>query len=371
MSHKIHPYGFRLGQNPKFTWLSRWYAEKDYRTLLEEDLKVRKFVTDQLPNGAISHVEIERKGDRLSVEIYTARPGVVIGRKGAEVDRIREELKKLTGRDNVRLDVNEIKEPDLVAALVAQKVADQLAGRIAFRRAMRRAVQDVQRAGAKGVRIRVGGRLGGAEMSRSERYLEGRVPLHTIRADVDYGFREAITPTGRIGVKVWIYKGEVITSSEAKEIEARTQRAKAIAGTAEVAPPPRERRGRRDDRGGRGGPGGGRGGAGARGGQGGRGGQAGGRPPRGDAPVSEAKAEAPAAPKTEKPKPVEGGPSAQVTPPKKAPEATETVAPEAATTEAPVTEAPVKEAPAAEAPAKEAPATDAPATEAPSEGGES
>jgi small subunit ribosomal protein S3 len=312
VSHKIHPYGFRLGQNPKFTWRSRWYAEKDYKSLLAEDLKVRKFIDGQLPNGAISHVEIERKGDRLSVEIHTARPGVVIGRKGAEVDRIREELKKLTKKDNVRLDVSEIKEPDLVAALVAQKVADQLAGRIAFRRAMRRAVQDVQRAGAKGVRIRVGGRLGGAEMSRSERYLEGRVPLHTIRADVDYGFREAITPTGRIGIKVWIYKGDVITSSEAKEIEARTQKAKAIAGTAEIAPPPRERRGRGDRpggdrRGGPGGPGGGRGAggrggagggmggmsatgvtAGAAGGGGGRGRpQAGGRPARPDAPAAE------------------------------------------------------------------------------------
>ena len=210
MSHKIHPYGFRLGQNPKFPWRSRWFSEKDYKTILAEDLKVRRFIDGQLPNGAISHVDIERKGDRLSVEIHTARPGVVIGRKGAEVDRIREELKKLTGKENVRLDVSEIKEPDLVAALVAQKVADQLAGRIAFRRAMRRAVQDVQRAGAKGVRIQISGRLGGAEMSRREWYREGRVPLHTLRADIDYGFAEAKTTYGVLGVKVWIMKGEIL-----------------------------------------------------------------------------------------------------------------------------------------------------------------
>lgn len=374
MSHKIHPYGFRLGQNPKFTWKSRWFAERDYKTTLAEDLKVRSFIDKQLPNGAISHVEIERKGDRLSVEIHTARPGVVIGRKGAEVDRIREELKKLTGRDNVRLDVNEIKEPDLVAALVAQKVADQLAGRIAFRRAMRRAVQDVQRAGAKGVRIRVGGRLGGAEMSRSERYLEGRVPLHTIRADVDYGFREAITPTGRIGVKVWIYKGDVITSSEAKEIEARTQRAKAIAGTAEIAPPPRERRGRPGDRqGGRGrGGAGGRGPGGPRGGQGDRPRGRQGGPGRPAAEQRPAGAEAPKAEDAPKTEPVTEAKVEEAT--KQAPETqseqTQAPAPEAvaeaAATES--TDTPTERAPEPSPEAAEQATDNAPASEKKEEG---
>jgi len=168
LGQKINPYGFRLGANPNFDWRSRWYADKTYLPWLQEDLKIRKYLQNGLAHAGVARIDIERKGDRLQVDIYTARPGIVIGRRGVEVDRIRDDLKKMTGKENIQLNVVELKQPELEAPLVAQGIAEQLAGRVSFRRAMRRGVQTAMRAGAKGIRVQVGGRLGGAEMSRSE-----------------------------------------------------------------------------------------------------------------------------------------------------------------------------------------------------------
>jgi small subunit ribosomal protein S3 len=209
MGQKINPYGFRLGVTTE--WKSRWFSERQYKDYLTEDWKIRAFINDSLPDAAISRVEVERKrGETLKVDIHTARPGIVIGRKGAKADELRAGLTKLTGNLKVQLNIVEIKSPELDAALIAQGVADQLVGRIAFRRAMKRAVQNAQKAGALGIRVQCSGRLGGAEMSRTEWYREGRVPLHTLRADIDYGFREARTSSGRVGVKVWIYRGDIL-----------------------------------------------------------------------------------------------------------------------------------------------------------------
>jgi small subunit ribosomal protein S3 len=243
VGNKINPTGFRLGVNPNVKHRSRWYAGKSYVEWLREDLKVRDYINGGLSHAGIARIDIERKGDRLQVDIHTARPGIVIGRKGSEVDRIRDDLKKLTGKDNIQLNVLEIARPELEAPLVAQNIAEQLEGRVAFRRAMRRGMQTTMRAGALGVRIRVGGRLGGAEMSRSENYREGRVPLHTLRADIDYGFREAKTQMGRIGVKVWIYRGDVMPTREEREAEVAKARARAAA-TGEIIPAAKPRGGR-------------------------------------------------------------------------------------------------------------------------------
>ena len=209
MGQKINPYGFRLGVTTD--WKSRWFSERQYKEYLTEDWKIREFIMTSLPDAAISRIEVERKrGETLKVDIHTARPGIVIGRKGAKADELRAGLTKLTGNLKVQLNIVEIKSPELDAALIAQGVADQLVGRIAFRRAMKRAVQNAQKAGALGIRVQCSGRLGGAEMSRTEWYREGRVPLHTLRADIDYGFREARTSSGRVGVKVWIYRGDIL-----------------------------------------------------------------------------------------------------------------------------------------------------------------
>ncbi len=209
MGQKVNPYGFRLGITTD--WKSRWFADRqEYADNLAEDWQIRDFIMEDLPHAAISRVEVERTSNKLRIDVHTARPGIVIGRKGSEADRLRAGLSKITGNHQVQLNIQEIKEPELEAALIAQGVADQLAGRVAFRRAMKRAVQNAQKAGAKGIRVQCSGRLGGAEMSRTEWYREGRVPLHTLRADIDYGFREARTTYGRIGVKVWIYKGEIL-----------------------------------------------------------------------------------------------------------------------------------------------------------------
>ena len=185
-----------------------------------------------LPHAAISRVEVERTRDRLRVDVHTARPGIVIGRRGAEADRLRGELTKITGNNKVQLNIQEIKQPELDAALIAQGVADQLAGRVAFRRAMKRAVQNAQKAGALGIRVQCSGRLGGSEMSRTEWYREGRVPLHTLRADIDYGFREARTTYGRIGVKVWIYKGDILPYKSTDEQKIAKEAAMAVGDTA-------------------------------------------------------------------------------------------------------------------------------------------
>ncbi len=206
MGQKINPYGFRLGISTDHK--SRWFADKLYSSYIGEDVKIRKLLVKGLERAGISSVEIERTRDRVRVDIYTARPGIVIGRNGAEAERVRGELEKLTGKQ-VQLNILEVKNPEIDSQLVAQGVAEQLASRVQFRRAMRKAQQSAMRGGAQGIRIQCSGRLGGAEMSRSEFYREGRVPLHTLRADIDYGFYEAKTTFGRIGVKVWIYKGDV------------------------------------------------------------------------------------------------------------------------------------------------------------------
>ncbi len=218
MGQKVNPYGFRLGITTD--WKSRWFKEKGYKELVIEDWKIRDYLTRQLENAAVSRIEIERSSDRVRVDIHTARPGIVIGRRGAEAERLKKALEELVGQKNkISLNIQEIKQPELDAALIAQGICDQLLRRVAFRRAMKRAIQTVQKAGALGVRVQLSGRLGGAEMSRRESYREGRVPLHTLRADIDYGFREARTATGRVGVKVWIYKGDILPyqiSNEAK-----------------------------------------------------------------------------------------------------------------------------------------------------------
>jgi small subunit ribosomal protein S3 len=209
MGQKVNPYGFRLGVTTD--WKSRWFADrKEYGDNVIEDWKIRDLLMTELPHAAISRVEVERTRDRLRVDVHTARPGIVIGRRGSEADRLRGALAKISGNNRVQLNIQEIKQPELDAALIAQGVADQLAGRVAFRRAMKRAVQNAQKAGALGIRVQCSGRLGGSEMARTEWYREGRVPLHTLRADIDYGFREAKTTYGRIGVKVWIYKGDIL-----------------------------------------------------------------------------------------------------------------------------------------------------------------
>lgn len=213
MGQKVKPTGFRLGITED--WRSRWYAGKDYAATLENDLKLRKFVEKKLHNAALSRVEIERAGDKVKVIITTARPGIVIGKKGAEVDVLRKELEKICG-GHVSVEVIEVKRPELDANLIAQSIAEQLEGRVAFRRAMRKAVQSARKSGALGIRIQCSGRLGGAEMSRREWYREGRVPLHTLRAMIDYGFATAHTTMGSCGIKVWVYYGEVMSGQERK-----------------------------------------------------------------------------------------------------------------------------------------------------------
>ena len=219
MGQKINPYGFRLGITTDHT--SRWFADSTkpgqrYADYVKEDIRIREYLAKTLDRAGVARIEIERTRDRVRVDIHTARPGIVIGRRGAEAERIRADLEKLTGKQ-IQLNILEVKNPEAEAQLVAQGIAEQLAARVAFRRAMRKGLQGAQRAGAKGVRIQVSGRLGGAEMSRSEFYREGRVPLHTLRANIDYGFYEAKTTYGRIGVKVWIYKGDLTNKELARE----------------------------------------------------------------------------------------------------------------------------------------------------------
>lgn len=207
MGQKVMPTGFRLGITED--WRSRWYADKDYAKTLENDLAIRRFLEKKLARAAVSKIEIERAGDKTKIIVTTARPGVVIGKKGAEIDALRKEVAKVaTGQVNI--EVIEVKRPELDATLVARSIAEQLEGRVAFRRAMRKAVQSARKSGALGIRIQCSGRLGGAEMSRREWYREGRVPLHTLRAKIDYGFTTASTTMGSIGVKVWIYHGEML-----------------------------------------------------------------------------------------------------------------------------------------------------------------
>ena len=211
MGQKVHPIGFRLGYT-KF-WNSKWYAEREYQTLLHEDIKVRKLVKQKLFHAGVSRIEIERSAQTAKVNIYTARPGIIIGRKGVEVEKLKKDLEALTGKQ-IYINILEIKKPEIEAQLVAENIALQLEKRIAFRRAMKKSVAAAQRFGAQGIKIRCSGRLAGSEIARSEWYKEGRVPLHTLRADIDYGFTEAKTTYGQIGIKVWIYKGEILSGKE-------------------------------------------------------------------------------------------------------------------------------------------------------------
>jgi small subunit ribosomal protein S3 len=205
MGQKVHPTGFRLGYNK--TWRSRWYADREYADLLHEDLKLKTELKKRFSHAGVSRVDVERAANKLKISIFTSRPGIIIGRKGQEVDKLKQEIQKKTGKE-VFINIQEILKPELDAQLVSESVALQLEKRIAFRRAMRKAVDAALRFGARGIKVRVSGRLNGAEIARSEWYLHGQLPLHTLRADVEYGFAEAETTFGQIGVKTWIYKGE-------------------------------------------------------------------------------------------------------------------------------------------------------------------
>ncbi len=207
MGQKTHPHGFRLGIVKD--WKSRWYAERDFPRLLQEDETIRRYLKRRLSHAAISKIEIERKPSKIVVTVHTGRPGVVIGKRGAEVDKLRDELKVLTNAE-ISVNVEEIRRPEIEAELVAENVAHQLRQRISFRRAMKRAVQAAMRSGAEGIKIQCAGRLGGAEIARTEGYQEGRVPLHTLRADIDYSSLPAHTTYGTVGIKCWIFKGEVV-----------------------------------------------------------------------------------------------------------------------------------------------------------------
>ncbi len=214
MGQKVNPIGFRLIETRE--WQSKWIARRDYGKFLQEDIRVREFVKERLKHGAVTRVEIQRATDKMKIVLWSARPGIVIGRRGSDIDRLREEVQEMTNRE-VSIDIREVKSPELSAELVGRNIAEQLIRRISFRRAMKRAVAASIAAGAKGIRISCSGRLGGAEMSRTEWYREGRVPLHTLRADIDYACTEAKTVYGLIGVKVWIYKGEFAEEEEAEE----------------------------------------------------------------------------------------------------------------------------------------------------------
>lgn len=207
MGHKVNPIGFRIGINR--TWDSRWFSDRDYADKLVADLKLREHVKERLKLAGISKVIIERAAQNTTVTVYAARPGVIIGKKGADIEKLRRDLSRRAGND-VALNIVEIRKPELDAQLVAEGICQQLERRVSFRRAMKRGVQSAQRLGAKGIRVNVSGRLGGADIARTEWYREGRVPLHTLRADLDYGFAEALTTYGIIGVKVWIYKGDIM-----------------------------------------------------------------------------------------------------------------------------------------------------------------
>ena len=222
MGQKVHPYGFRLGFNK--TWRSRWFAKQDYAKLLQEDLELKESLRDRLKSAGVSSIEVDRPGNKLRVTIRTSRPGIIIGRKGAEIEKLKSDLAKKTKRE-VFIDIQEVHKPELDAQLVSESIALQLEKRVAFRRAMRKAVDSALRFGCKGIKVRVSGRLNGAEIARSEWYLQGQLPLHTLRADIDYGFSEAHTTYGVIGVKCWVYKGEILPGGRARDCAMSRSRA--------------------------------------------------------------------------------------------------------------------------------------------------
>ena len=236
MGQKVHPYGFRLGFNKP--WRSRWFAKQNYATLLQEDLELKEALTSRLKSAGVSAIEVDRPGNKLRVTIRTSRPGIIIGRKGAEIEKLKQDMAKKTKRE-VFIDIQEVHKPELDAQLVSENIAMQLEKRVAFRRAMRKAVDSALRFGCKGIKVRVSGRLNGAEIARSEWYLQGQLPLHTLRADIDYGFAEANTTYGVIGVKAWLYKGEILDLTKRR-------------GLLPEPEPRRDRRDRDRDRGGRG-----------------------------------------------------------------------------------------------------------------------
>ena len=375
MGQKVHPGGLRVGII--HDWKSNWCSDREFARYLGEDIKIREHIHKKLSHAGLSDIHIRKDSQKITIDIYTARPGIVIGKSGIEVDALRKEVHAITGRA-VQININEIKRPELDASLMAQSVAEQLQNRVAFRRAMKRSMQSAIRSGAQGVRIKCGGRLGGGEMSRTEQYSEGRVPLHTLRADIDYGFAEAKTTYGRIGVKVWINKGEImpegyesadVGATRLGEVDARRRKGGAKGAIEELGPArPKGRRGAPGvGAGGSGGPGGGdrndRGGDRRPRGGGGAGGPGGPNQPRLSGPSVPAGRRA--RPKPETPEVVE---EAIVD---------ETIVEE--TVETPVNEAPVAEA-AVETPAEavaeevvieaaadEAPADEAPAAEAPAD----
>ena len=214
MGQKVNPIGMRVGIIRE--WDAKWYAEKEYAEFLHEDLRIRKFIATKLADAAVSTIEIERAANRVNISIHTAKPGMVIGKGGSEVENLRKELNKLTGK-RVHINIVEIKKPDLDAKLVGEGIARQLENRVAFRRAQKQAIQRAMRAGAKGIKTQVSGRLNGADIARSEGYSEGTVPLHTLRADIDYAWEEADTTYGKLGVKVWIYRGEILPTKKNTE----------------------------------------------------------------------------------------------------------------------------------------------------------
>lgn len=216
MGQKVHPTGFRLGVTK--TWSSKWFAEKDFSSLLQEDIKIRKFLKHKLYHAGISKIEIERAANKSKINIYTARPGIIIGRKGVEIEALKSELQKLTSKE-IFINIQEVRKPEIDAQLVAENTASQLEKRVAFRRVMKRSVSSALKFGAQGIKISCAGRLGGAEMARREWYREGRVSLHTLRADIDYGFAEAHTTYGIIGIKVWIFKGEILPKKSSVDIK--------------------------------------------------------------------------------------------------------------------------------------------------------
>src|SRR5438876_4589412 len=234
MGQKVHPEGFRVGYI--HDWKSNWFNDREFADYLHEDIRIREHIEQKLSHAGLSDITIRKNKNEITVDIHTARPGIVIGKSGAEVDALRRDLHRMTGKQ-VRVNILEVKRPELDAKLVAQSIAEQLQNRVAFRRAMKRAITSAIRAGAKGIRVQVSGRLGGAEMARTEGYSEGRVPLHTLRADIDYGMHEARTTFGRIGVKCWVNKGEVMPVGYGKQD-----------GAAEPPPPPPPDRGRRGQR---------------------------------------------------------------------------------------------------------------------------